>query len=152
MNSCLSHLELPQDVHWSWMVLAGLFDWSLVRLVCFYVGVCVCTLPHLAVGRTLDWELRGPAVRSHPHALAQLLLEATWGQRQCFPVLAAVRKREDQTWRGIAKIWCRSLREGGRSQQRNWWAKQVELCRLCRMHSLLFIWELLTVWNMDGAC
>lgn len=126
-----------------------------------WLCVCVCArvLPHLAVGKTLQWELKGPAARSHARTLTQLLLQASWGQQQCFPALAAVSKREDQTWRGIARTWRRSLRggrqkkkrgdageldatdtgmKGGRVWQKRWWAKQK-------------FWGVLeSVFEMDG--
>lgn len=108
-----SCLRTCAEVYWCWQAfLTG--HWC--AYVCVFESgvsdhwnVCVCVLPHLAAGKTLLWELKGPAVRSHAHTLAQLLLEASWGQ-QCFPVLSAVGKREDRTWRSIAQTWCRSLR------------------------------------------
>ena len=77
MHFGLSHLEPPQDVHWSWLVLAVLFDWS--PCVC----VCVCEVPHLAAGRQ-DVTVRGEGACcevTRSHTLTQPLLEASWGQQ-----------------------------------------------------------------------
>ncbi len=87
MHFCLSHLEPPQDVHWSWLVLAGLFDWSLVCLcVCHWkslesvcVCVCVCSLTLLrACHYSESWRGRlwGHAP-THSHSSSSRHLEVS---------------------------------------------------------------------------
>lgn len=126
---CHSHLEPPRDVCWSRMVLAGLIDWSLVRS-CACVGVCTpspCCRQDITV-----WvggaccEVTPPHTRTAP-ARGNLRSAA---ESPCFGGW-----KEDQTWRGIAKSWWRSLGEGGRLQQRDWWANQ-ELESSCWTHTL----------------
>lgn len=65
-----SRLGTCAEVEWCWQA-------SLTGHWCARVHVWVCALPHLAVGRTLQGGLEGPAARSPPHTLAQPLLAAT---------------------------------------------------------------------------
>ena len=118
MHFGLSHLEPPQDVHWSWLVLAVLFDWSPCVCVCVWgPSPCCRQAGRYSEGwRGLLWGHTLP----HTHAASPrgILRSAV-----VFPVFFFcfffAKKREDCTRRGIAETWRRSLR-GGRRAGGHW--------------------------------
>lgn len=70
MHFCLSHLEPPRDTHWSRLMLAGLFDWSLAACVsslCDHWNVCA-RAPSPCCGQDVMVRVEGACCKvTRPH-------------------------------------------------------------------------------------